>query len=144
MFEIKNTLEGVKSRIYWANKILVNSKTQQKNLQKKRKRAAGSCGTSNSLIYEETESLKVRSGREGQIFEVIAPNFPNVIKTINPQLKEVRQSPNVRNTHKKNYTKVYHSHITQTSYKKILKANREKKTPQNVHRDKDKISCQKQ
>lgn len=45
-----------------------------------------------------------KKGRGRKIFEeIIAEIFPNLMKTINPQIKKFQQTPSTRNTHTQNY-----------------------------------------
>lgn len=65
------------------------------------------------LTYKYLESLKERGERtENKVEEIIAKNFPNLMKTINPQIQESQWVPNTRNMKKKKKTiKAHHNQI---------------------------------
>ena len=133
--EIKNSLEGINSRITEAeerisdleNKI-VEITTAEQNKEKRMKRIEDSqrdlwdnikC-TNIQIIGVQEEKKK---GTEKIFEEIIVENFPNMGKEILNQVQEAQRIP-IQDKSKEKQTKV---HINQIKYEeKILKSAREK------------------
>lgn len=57
------------------------------------------------------ESQKEGGGTEKVFKEIVAESFPNVNKTVSPQIYKVQKTPDRIN--KENHTKAHHNHVAE-------------------------------
>uniref|UniRef100_A0A8C6CAP7 L1 transposable element RRM domain-containing protein n=1 Tax=Monodon monoceros TaxID=40151 RepID=A0A8C6CAP7_MONMO len=135
--EIKNSLEGINSRITEEERIsdledkIVEITTAEQN---KEKRIEGSLRDlwdnikrTNTRITGVPEEEEKKKGTEKIFEEIIVENFPNVGKEIVNQVQEVHRVPNRINPRRNMPRHILSHKLSKIKYKeKILKAAREK------------------
>lgn len=97
--KLKNSLEGVSSRLYEAEEMMRNSKTGQWNSphqssrkKKKIRELRDITGPTFTLRGSQKEK-----GAEKLFEKVIAENFPNLVKKTDNQIEETERFPNIMN-----------------------------------------------
>ena len=129
--EMKNTLEGINSRITEAEEQISEVEITATEQKKRMKRNEDSIrdfqdikGTNIRIIGVPEENEKEK-GSEKISEEITVENFPNIEKEIVTQVQEV-QSP-IQDKPKEKHTNTHINQTTKIKYKeKILKAEREK------------------
>ena len=138
---MKNTLEGIDSRIYEAEEQIseledkmVETPSEEQNKVKSMKRTEDSLRdlwdnikiTNIFIIGIPEEEEKKNKGYEKIFKEIIVENFPNMEKEIANQVQEEQRVPNRINP-RRNMPRHILIKLTKTKHKKrILKATREK------------------
>ena len=140
IIEIKNSLEGINSRIteaeQWISDLedkLVEITTTEQNKEKRMKRIEdslkdfwGNIKCTNIRIIGVPEEEEKKKGTEKIFQEIIVENFPNMGKEISNQVQEAQRVP-YRINPRKNAPRQILIKLSKIKYKeKMLKAAREK------------------
>lgn len=77
-------------------------------------------------VPEEERNWRGQGVQQKKIYEEMAGNFPNLLKTVNPQIEEIQWIPSMRNVNKVTLRHII-TRLPKTGGEKVLKAARGKR-----------------